>query len=181
LEPLIKVLGKMRTKCELHLRGLPSSNIIDSLRHQAVRAGFLGKIEFLPLASAAEMARLAAGYDLGLSLEQRTPLNRDLCLTNKIFTYLIAGVPVALTPTSAQDALNAELGEAALRLDLSEPEKTAALLDSFFQSPERRAAARAAAWRLGQSRFNWDHEQANLLSAVEWTLNNHTSAQSVVS
>jgi hypothetical protein len=52
-----------------------------------------------------EMVRQAAPYDIGLSLETDISDNRSLCLTNKIFTYLLAGVPVLLSDTPAQRAL----------------------------------------------------------------------------
>jgi glycosyltransferase involved in cell wall biosynthesis len=167
LEPLLNVLALLRTPCDLHLRGLPTAGFVEHLRARAQQVGFKGELRFLPTASAAEMPRLAASADLGLSLEQSTPLNRDLCLTNKIFTYLLAGVPVGLTPTTAQRALARELGDAALLLDLSNPELTAANLDAFLQNPERRTAASDAAWRLGQTRFNWDLEQQTLLRSVD--------------
>jgi hypothetical protein len=110
------------------------------------------------------MVRLAAGAHLGLSLEQSSPPNRDLCLTNKIFTYLLAGVPVALTPTTAQRALARELGAAALLLAQDDPSSAAATLDRWFAADQPGVAA--TAWRLGQERFNWDREQSILLDAV---------------
>lgn len=159
LEALVTALGRMTTPVSLHLRGLPAPGFREILQTLAKTRGWRGQIEFLPFGHADEMPRLAAGYDLGLSLEQRIPRNRDLCLTNKIFTYLLAGLPVALSATSAQDALRPELGDAALSLLLEDPEACADTLDSFARSAARRATARAAAWHLGQTRFNWDREQ----------------------
>lgn len=174
LKPLISALGRMRAPCVLRLRGIPAEGFPDALRSFARDARFSGRIEFAPVAAPREMVRLAATADLGLSLEQTIPRNRDLCLTNKIFTYLLAGVPVALTATSAQSALAAELGDAALRLDFSRPDDAASTLDSLFASPERLASGRAAAWRLGRSRFNWDHEQQHLLASVSAALSRNS-------
>ena len=55
----------------------------------------------------------ARGYDVGLALEQMTPRNRQLCLTNKAFTYILAGMAVAMTDTPGQHALGVDLGRAA--------------------------------------------------------------------
>jgi len=163
LEGLLDVLGRLRTPATLHLRGFVDDAYREALTARAAAAGARPPV-FLPPAPAAEMARLAAGAHLGLSLEQSQPPNRDLCLTNKIFTYLLAGVPVALTPTRAQRALAPELGDAAVMVDLDTPDETAAALDAWL---ERRAVpAAAAAWRLGCDRFNWDREQAVLLAAL---------------
>jgi hypothetical protein len=166
LEPLIATLGRMTRVCALHLRGTPTPGYVDDLRRQASGAGFRGELHFHPLAEPEAMPRLAAGYDLGLSLEQMQPRNRDLCLTNKIFTYLLAGLPVGLTPTSAQRQLAAELGDAALLLDLANPVAASHVLDTYFAHPARQSTARAAAWQLGRSRYNWEYEQQALVGVV---------------
>ena len=69
--------------------------------------GIGDRVRVLPMASPDEMVRLAAAYDLGLSLETDVSENRRLCLTNKIFTYLLAGVPVVMSDTPAQRAARA--------------------------------------------------------------------------
>jgi hypothetical protein len=170
LEALVIALGQMTTACELHLRGLPAAGFLEKLQRIGHAAGFHARIQFHPTASAHQMARLASEYDLGLSLEQTTPRNRDLCLTNKIFTYLLGGVPVALSPTTAQRALQDSLGDAAFVLDLAQPKEAAAQLDAFFADRARLVRARAAAWQLGQDRFNWDFEKSALLDVVQASL-----------
>ena len=42
------------------------------------------------------------GFDVGLALELSEPENRDLCLTNKVFTYMLAGNAMILSETSMQ-------------------------------------------------------------------------------
>lgn len=49
----------------------------------------------------------------------------------------------------------------------------AAAMDATLLNPDRLAAARAHAWRLGQERFNWDQEKAKLLDLVNQALNGH--------
>lgn len=166
LEPMIAVLTRMQTPAVLHLRGFVSSAYRDALRTQA--GPLADRIVFLPPAPAAEMARLAAGADLGLSLEQSTPRNRDLCLTNKIFTYLLAGLPVALTPTAAQRALLPELGPAAVPLNLSDPSGAALALDQWFTRRDSLPAQHAR--RLARERFNWDFESTKLVDAIRQKL-----------
>lgn len=163
LEGLLDVLGHLRTPVVLHLRGFVAAGYREGLLARAAAVGARAPV-FLPPAPAAEMVRLAAGAHLGLSLEQSLPPNRDLCLTNKIFTYLLAGVPVALTPTQAQRALAPELADAAVLVDLATPAATAARLDDWLARSA--PAAAATAWRLGRERFNWEIEQTRLLAAL---------------
>lgn len=166
LEELVATLGLLRTPVALRLRGLPAPGFPDALRTLARSAGFAGTIEFADIGPPSEMARLAATADLGLSLEQSRPLNRDLCLTNKIFTYLLAGLPVALSSTRAQRDLAVDLGAAALQPDFTRPPEAAHLLDSWLTDRDRTAAARSAAWSLARSRYNWEIESRALVASV---------------
>jgi len=169
LEEMIAVAGRLRTPVELHFRGQVAAGYAAFLAQRAAAAGLRRPLRFLPTASPDEMARLAAGAHLGLSLEQSSPLNRDLCLTNKIFVYLLAGIPQLLTPTQAQRRLAPELGAAALICDLTRPDAAGAL-DQLLGDPARLAAGRRAAWALGHGAYCWDHEKLRLLAAVQAVL-----------
>jgi hypothetical protein len=166
LEAVVAILGRMRTQVELHLRGYPAAGYAVELQALATRAGLRRPIRFLLPGPPAEMARLAAAADLGLSTEDRLPPNRDICLTNKIFIYLLAGVPQLLSDTAAQSALAPDLGEAAILGNLGRPESVARMLDEYFGQPARIAAARKAAWGLAQSRYCWDIERSKFLDSI---------------
>ncbi|MEX2044702.1 MAG: hypothetical protein WD941_05060 [Opitutus sp.] len=166
LEAVIRIVGRMHTPVVLHLRGFVSEDYRRKLQQVASRERHDPRLTFLPPGQPEEMARLAASADLGLSTEEKIPPNRDLCLTNKIFVYLLAGLPQLLSATSAQTALASELGESALLCDLDQPDAPAAQLDAFLSSPARIASARNRAWRLARDRFCWDIEKSVLLDAV---------------
>lgn len=167
LEAVVAALGLMRTPVELHLRGFPAPGYVSRLQELAARAGLARPVRCLQPGVPHEMARLASGADLGLSTEERLPPNRNLCLTNKIFIYLLAGIPQLLSDTAAQRALAPELGEAALLADLSEPGAVAARLDEFLSSPGRVAAARRKARELAAQRFCWDVEKSIFLESIQ--------------
>jgi hypothetical protein len=167
LEAAVAALGRMRTPVELHLRGFPAQGYAERLQALAVRAGLSRPIRFLPPGPPGEMARLAAEADLGLSTEVPSPPNRDLCLTNKIFIYLLAGIPQMLSETRAQRALAPDLGEAAFLADLERPDGVAARLDGFFGDPGQIAAARRRARELASSRYCWDIEKAVFLDSIK--------------
>jgi hypothetical protein len=116
------------------------------------------------------MVRLAATADLGLSVEESSPRNRAVCLTNKIFAYLLAGIPQLLSCTPAQEALAPELGDAAILGDLRQPAAVAASLDAFFADRERVRTARGHAWHLARSRYCWEMEKGKFLSAIAQAL-----------
>ena len=170
LEAVIAAVGQMQTPVELHLRGFLRAGYDTRLQALATKAGVRNPISFLAPGPSSEMVRLAAGADLGLSTEESVPLNRDICLTNKIFTYLLAGIPQLLSSTSAQRALAPALGDAALLADLSRPEKVAQMLDTFFADPTRMNHARQTAWNSGQEKYCWDVEKDKFLASVRKAL-----------
>ena len=166
LEHIVSVLGRMRVPAELHLRGALAPGFDTALRRVAQPASATRPIHFHPSAAPREMARLAASAHLGLSLEESTPLNRDLCLTNKVFIYLLAGIPQLLSATSAQSAIVPELGDAGMLAHLDRPDLTARTLDDFFSNPALVYAARRTAWTLGQTKYCWDAEQDKFLDSI---------------
>jgi hypothetical protein len=170
LEEVINVMGWMRTPAELHLRGFVSPGYAASLQEAARAAGLGRPVRFLEPGSPNEMARLAAGADIGLSVEPGVPFNKDVCLANKDFVYLLAGIPQLFSSTAAQIALAAEVGDGAILAEMGSPARTASSLDAFFSDPARVAAARASAWRLGRGRYNWDIEKQILVRLVNAAL-----------
>jgi hypothetical protein len=170
LETAVSTLGQMATPAELHLRGAVTPGYAAALQARATAAGLQRPIRFLPLGDPDEMVRMAAGADMGLSLELPRPLNRDLCLTNKVFVYLLAGLPQLLSATTAQLALAGEFGEAAIACHPSDPAETARRLDGYFAQPERVAAARRAAWALARRRYCWDVEKSRVVEAMRTVL-----------
>jgi len=173
LENVIKVMGEMRTPAELHLRGFVSPEYAEALRAAARAAGLRRPIRFLEPGSPNDMARLAAPTDIGLSIEEGSPLNKDLCLSNKIFIYLLAGIPQLLSGTTAQKALAAELPDAVILGEMCRAKETAVQLDAFFAHPETVSRSRLSAWNLGRTRFNWDIEKEILVRLVNGTLPLH--------
>ncbi len=165
LQAFIRGMALARSKVTLDIRGSDRWGHGRQLTALARELGLEDRVTLLPLAAPDDMARLAASYDLGLSLETDVSESRRLCLTNKIFTYLLAGTPVMMSDTPAQAALAPELGPAASLVSLSDPKGIAQALDRVAV-PDTLADARATAWRLGHERYNWDREKVVLIEAV---------------
>jgi glycosyltransferase involved in cell wall biosynthesis len=164
-------LAKARVK--LDIRGSNRWGHGDALMALARELSIADRVTLHPLGPPDEMVRLAAAYDIGLSLETEVSESRRLCLTNKIFTYLLAGVPTLLSDTPAQRALEVDLGPAAALVSLADPAGIAATLDRFALVEGALCSAMAAAWRLGHQRYNWEVEQQTLLRAVDAAFARH--------
>lgn len=164
LEQMIDVIGRMKVPVRLQLRGFVGdayrSDLGDKARQSRVA------LEFLPPADPAHMVKLAGEADIGLSLEIRTPGNRDLCLTNKLFAYVAAGIPQILSRTLAQEAFAAEIGKAGLLIDLDRPDESAQRLDEWLGSTSAMDMGCRAA-REAQNRFGWAAQRPKLLALFE--------------
>lgn len=166
LEEMIAILGHMRVPAELHLRGFVAPDYRTHLETLAAMRR-VRPLQFLPSVPPRALAALAASSHLGLSLELPFPPNHDLCLANKIFLYLLAGIPQLLSPTRGQTAIASELNEAAILIDFAHPAASASRVDALLADPNRLQRARSCAWHLARQRFCWDQEQAKFLAAVE--------------
>lgn len=170
LENVLGVMGRMRTPCVLHVRGFAAPSYIEHLQETARVAGLRRPVIVLPPAEPGEMARLASEADLGLSVELPVPLNHDLCLPNKIFVYLMAGIPQILSSTTAQRSFGGELGEAALVCEMDQTDASASRIDALLGDPEAVRRARTAAWEAAHGRYCWEIEKRVLLEAVATVL-----------
>ncbi len=170
LEQIIRAMGKMTGSATLTIRGSDFLGYSAHLRRLAAEIGVTEAISFLPSAPPDQMANLAAQHDVGLASELNVPRNRAISLTNKLFTYLLAGIPVLMSDTPAQQELATDLGEAARVADLDDLDSIAACLDLWSMNDQALTAAKLAAWKLGQTRFNWDIEKRKFLKVVMETL-----------
>jgi len=175
LQSFLEAMARSRTRVSLDIRGSNRWGHGDTLLAMARDLGIADRVTILPLAPPGEMVRLAASYDLGLSLETEATQSRKLCLTNKIFTYLLAGIPVMLSDTPAQREFAPQLASAASLVALADPQAMALSLDRLA-SPGTLAGAKATAWRLARERFNWDFEKRAFLAAVASALASATDA-----
>jgi glycosyltransferase involved in cell wall biosynthesis len=156
---------------QLHVRGAWQSGYRDTLQSTADAAGVpRQRIVCHEPGAPDEMVRLASSYDVGLSLDRPVAPNNEMLLPNKTFTYLLAGLAVLTTRTRSQGALARELGQAAVTYEVGAVEELAAALRVWLEQPERLAAARAAAWRLGETTYNWDVEKQRFLGVVRKAL-----------
>ncbi|MCF4967962.1 glycosyltransferase [Nostoc sp. CMAA1605] len=170
LESIIQAMGQMRTPVHLHLRGLVAAGYAQKLTELAQRVGVGDRLHLLPPAPPSEMVRLAASHDLGLCLELTQPLNRAICLTNKIFTYLLAGLPILMSKTPAHEEIYPQISKVSILIDIDNPTAIAIALDEYFLNPSKLQLARDQAWKLGQEIYNWDVEQHHFLQVIEKTL-----------
>ncbi len=172
LEDAVLALGNLRDcDVELHLQGFWAPGYRQSLFALAAEAGVdPQRIISHDPAHPDDLVSIAAGYDVGLALERRLPVNRDVCLTNKVFTSLLAGNALVMTGTQAQRALGEELGQGAFCYTPGDIDALASQIRRWHHDRGSLDVARHSSWDWGTRRFNWDREKETFLTLVDAVL-----------
>lgn len=177
LECAVRAIGLASSRPHLYLRGTLAAGYEQQLKSLATEAGADNRVHILPPAEPERMEALAAPYDLGLCGEIGHSRSRLLALTNKLFSFILAGLPPLLSNTPAQSAFAAEAGLQDLLYPMDDSSALAKLIDSFLDNQARLAAMRAYAHRLGQERYNWERERTSIIEAVRSATSNKVGAE----
>lgn len=168
LEDVIKAIGLANISAELHVRGNPVTGYLESLQRLAADAAPSLQLIYHEPASPARMIELCRSYDIGLAVEPGFSFNNKIALSNKAFTYMLAGLAVVFTDTPGQRPLALDLGNAALLYQPGDVAALAAGLKRWADDKELLGAAKMAAWKSAKRRWHWQHdsERGALLQVV---------------
>ena len=158
LEEAVTALGRAGVSAELTLRGRPHDGYIDALQRLAAAHAPRVAVIHQPPAAPDAMVDLARGYDIGLALDHGPPRNRSLCMTNKAFTYILAGVAVAMFDTPGQHDLGVDLGRAAALVPADDVDALAGAFVRWGTDPAALDCAKRTAWQAAARRWHWEHE-----------------------
>ena len=157
LEDAITAMGVADVAGELTLRGRPVAGYLDALRQLARARAPRLRVLHEPPAPPDAMVDLARGFDVGLALEQVHVKNHQIAQSNKVFTYLLAGVAIAMTDTPGQHPLGVDVGAAAGLVPPGDVASLAAVFSRWAKEPGTLDAARRAAWEAARRRWHWQH------------------------
>lgn len=153
LEKFLPLLDNFANDIELTLIGQLNPLYHDEFLKQR------SYIHVLPPAGNVELNNIIGNYDIGLALEDpQSNLNRDICLTNKIFVYRQAGLYILATNTRAQAtfiANNKNAGEIILEAGFNDA-LTRLILEKENIRQQKTERYQTAA------PLSWDHESKKL-------------------
>lgn len=170
LETVIEALAQAQCHPTLFLRGNPMPGYVDALNLLAVKYGVSERLRYLPTAPPGDMVRLASAYDAGIASEPGKSENNNIALSNKLFTYLMAGIPVLASATTAQAEISIDMPGAVFIYDQQDSQSLAKAMDDLLLLPNALESARQSAWLLAANKYNWDVEQYIFLDQVQRVL-----------
>lgn len=168
LELVIKAIAKTAGRAELHLMGYCSdeykSEFLELARERDLNDS---AVQFHDPVAPDELFSFAAEFDIGIASETASTVNRDICLTNKIFTYLQCGLAIVASDTRAQTLFMQQYPDTgSLYLNTNESSLIDAL-DHYLKNPDALFRIRLANYQLGQDTLNWENERTKFVTLIE--------------
>lgn len=170
LENVIAALLQFKKEFfELHLLG--KLNNVDKKYFVEQLNGKALSIHFHEPVAPSELVDFASQFDLGLATELSFPKNRDICLTNKIFTYVQAGLAIVASNTSAQNDFMQKYPNMGFIFDLKNIQSLVSILNQYVEDQTLIKQQQLQAIMYAQETLNWEYEEPLLISTVEKALN----------
>jgi glycosyltransferase involved in cell wall biosynthesis len=165
LEEVIEALSLLGGDSELHLRGMPARGYEEVLYSLARHHGLMLKLH--PLVDHDDLIKTMDAFDVGLALERPENGNYSLTVTNKIGSYLLAGLAVVATDTPGQREVLNRVPGAGVLYRAGSPHELADALRPWLNDRQALLNVQQAAWNAARKRFCWDIEREAFLQLLE--------------
>lgn len=114
-----------------------------------------------------KVLEFASQFDIGLATEISTPYNRDICLTNKLFTYIQSGLAVVASDTSAQTLFMKEFPSIGIIYNKKNHLDLASKLKDLINDPDDLVKRKASSLDISRSLLNWEIEENKIITSLE--------------
>jgi glycosyltransferase involved in cell wall biosynthesis len=151
---------------------------LELVRQWAREEGLADRVHLFPPRPPRELIRTASCATVGLvpiRLRTTSSLTGD---TNKLFEYLMAGIPVVASDLpEIRRAVSAGSPPVGEFFDVSSPASIADAVRRILSDPEQYEARRREARRLAVERYNWEAQEPRLLQAYRSIFDGTDAAQ----
>ena len=133
-----------------------------TLEDMVNRRGLDDRVRFFGPIPNDELLYYTASADVGLCVIRGQSLSYRWSMPNKLFEYMMAGIPVVASDFEEMGRVVREEGVGTV-CDPDDPQSIAAAVRAIIDDPDAQARFRAAT-RVAITRYNWDHEEQKLLA-----------------
>lgn len=137
-----------------------------AMRARAEALGLDDRVRFMGKRPASELHAYACGADAGVVIYEHTTLNNYLAGPNKLYAYLMAGLPIAASgfPGLAEVVEGESVG---FTFDPASVDSIAKVLEALANDPHHRERMGSRARHLAETKFTWDTEKQKLLAIYD--------------
>lgn len=139
---------------------------LDSAKERTAGLGVSDRVHFMGQLDPGDLYRLTCGVDIGTAFIDGITLNHRLTWPNRIFMFMMAGVPIAATDVPGMGGLVTELGigATAAPTDVDDMERA---VRSLLDDPDGRAEMGRRAREAAEREYNWEHVSGRLVSLYD--------------
>lgn len=166
LQDVIQAMGLLRSQeITLTLLGNCNQEMKEHIYQFADQTG-AGKssIILLPACAPDEIFKIAATHHIGLALEEGDTLNRQICLTNKLFTYLLSGLATIATDTPAQKQFLESFQDIGVCYTSGDTKTLSMQLARYQVNRTKLECQRRRALSIAKGEMNWEAESERFIS-----------------
>ncbi len=162
LEELIQAAAlAVDTKLRFVVIGMDAWN--GTLQQMAEEAGLSERITFLPPVPSEELPGITVDADMGFILFRNTCLNHYHSLPNKLYEYMMAGVPVIASDFPEMKRVITETG-CGITVDPESPEEIFLAAKNLAENPGERERMSKAGRKAALDTHNWTAQKKKLIS-----------------
>ena len=164
IEDAVIACGMLGRDVELHLRGHVAPGYERELTSLATKENV--NLTLHPQIDHDDLIRSMDQFDIGLALEKPQNVGAALTVSNKIGSYLLAGLAIAASDTLGQQEVLGEQQTLSVLYPSGQPEILAQRLRPWIQNRDALRISQQAAWDLAREKCCWDVEQTKFLEAI---------------
>ena len=163
LDIMVRAAAFLEENIVVVLMGTGIEPTISELKALIANEGLSDRVKILPPVPYEELLDWTSSADIGLTLiPQDGTLNMRTCLPNKLFEYLMAGLPVLTSPMEAVAPLVSSFDVGQTLLSLA-PEDLSAAINAMVRDAAGLARMHQNALNAAWSEFNWEKESLALI------------------
>lgn len=161
----INLLSNTHSKFTFDIFGAADNKIINSFRklltNQDVHISFKGVVSPMVLEQSLPF------YDIGIAAELGNTVNKNTCLTNKIFGYIQAGLAILASNTDAQLDFMQKYNNIGLSYQNESVQSITMALRLWDNNATLLNEHKKNSFEIGKNKLNWKVEQKKLLVELE--------------
>lgn len=161
LEQIIEASKFLSSKAEIHFRGVGNEEFQERLKNIVRKNRLEKKVKFLSPVPMNNLIQSAQTADIGIIAYIPTNINNYLCLPNKLFEYMMAGLALAVSDSPELKKI-IQCQDNGIVFNPRKPKDIANKLNKLIDNQEKLKSMKANSLKAAQF-YTWENEEKKLI------------------